>query len=81
MEGKDKVVHHNSLKTCVVPVDKGVPFCAVPESAETQILVGDSIIPGENILEGRGNEQPQRVKTEAKCKSPFEVWRSSYSLI
>ena len=63
MEGKDKVVHHNSLKTCVVPVDKGVPFCAVPESAETQILVGDSIIPGENILEGRGNEQPPRVRT------------------
>ena len=25
MEGKDKVVHNNSLKTCVVPVDKGVP--------------------------------------------------------
>ena len=64
-----------------VPADKGVPFCTVPEATESRVKVGDPILPGEEILGGIHNGQPQLpIMTEAKYLSPFAVWSSSYSL-
>ena len=37
-DGKDKVVHHNNLKACLVPSGTGVTHCPRLESEETAIL-------------------------------------------
>ena len=39
-EGKDMVVHHNNVKACSVPFDKGETFCPVKESGEVEFFPG-----------------------------------------
>ena len=51
-EGKDIVVHHNNVKSCIVSFDKGEPFCPVRETAEIDLMQGDLGIHRENFGDG-----------------------------
>jgi len=53
-EGKEVVAHHNNLKDCTIPADKGVPYWPVPENPDINIVVGGPPTP-----QGGALEQPQ----------------------
>jgi len=53
-EGKEVVAHHNNLKDCTIPADKGVPYWPVPKNLDINIVVGGPPTP-----QGRALQQPQ----------------------
>ena len=53
-DGKEIEAHHNNLKECAIPEDKGVPYWPVPESTDINIVVGEPPTP-----QGRALEQPE----------------------
>ena len=53
-EGKEIVAHHNNLKECAIPANKGVPYCPVPENPDINIVVEGPPAP-----QGRAREQPE----------------------
>ncbi len=45
--------HHDKLKQCVIPANKGIPHHPAPELMDINILTGGSVAPGEeDILQG-----------------------------
>ena len=40
-QGKDTVVHHNNVKLCTIPFQRGEPFCPVPENGEINVSPGN----------------------------------------
>ena len=57
------VVHHNNVKACSVPFDKGETFCPVKESGEVEFVPGGIGSERENIgvqLENEGLQPFQR---------------------
>ena len=67
-EGKDMVVHHNNVKACSVPFDKGETFCPVKESGEVEFLPGGIGSDGENVGVQMENEDLQPFQRPARLR-------------
>ena len=48
-EGQQMVPHHDKLKQCVIPANKGIPHYPAPEPMDINILTGGPITPGEGV--------------------------------
>ena len=67
-EGKDMVVHHNNVKACSVPFDKGETFCPVKESGEVEFLPGGIGSDRENVGVQMENEDLQPFQRPARLR-------------
>ena len=61
------VAHHDKLKQCVIPANKGIPHHPAPEPMDINILTGGPVTPGEgDILQGgpiaHGEENRDRIR-------------------
>ena len=54
-EGKSIVAHHNNVKTCTVPFDKGESFCPVREAEEVHFSPGNLERQRDCLQEGQQN--------------------------
>lgn len=62
-EGKQLVTHHDKLKQCVIPANKGIPHCPAPEPMDINILQGGPIAHGvENHDQIREHHRPVRLR-------------------
>eukprot|EP00794_Sanderia_malayensis_P008649 gene8649-9580_t len=62
--GGDVVVHHNNIKICTVPCDKGVPYCPVKETGEIALVRGDGVPNGEDMGNLAENGDHQHITRE-----------------
>ena len=67
-EGKDIVVHHNNVKTCPIPFEKGETFYPTPESGEVVFLPEGIGVDRENVGVQVQNQDLQPLHRPAQLR-------------
>eukprot|EP00794_Sanderia_malayensis_P011487 gene11487-biopygen9163 len=71
--GGDVVIHHNNIKICTVPCDKGVPYCPVKETGEITLVRGDGVPNGEDMGNLAQNGDHQHIGRPARLRQHINV--------
>ena len=69
------VTHHEKLKQCVIPANKGIPHYPAPEPMDINILTGGPITPGEgDAFQGgpiaHGEENRDQIRAHHRPINP-----------